>query len=91
MNDFIEYRLEICGRCPYNLDGECCLCGCNLEIKTADPNEKCPHTPLRWNTQANSVKKEEVQSAPVDLGGGGASITGRSSATPCIPCQSKSR
>lgn len=91
MSDFKEVRLAICGSCPYNVDGVCILCGCYLDKKTSDPNEKCPHTPVKWDTQANSVKKEEIQSTPVDLGSGGASITGRSKPAPCIPCQSKSR
>lgn len=91
MSELSDSRMSICGTCPYNADGVCILCGCELAVKTVDPNEKCPHTPAKWDTQANSFKKEEVQSTPVDLGGGGASITGRSSPTSCVPCQSKSR
>lgn len=88
---FAEERLSICSSCPYQEDMVCILCGCDLHIKTQNPDEKCPHTPVKWDTQANSYKKPEAQSAPVDLGTGGASITGRSSPTPCIPCQSKNR
>lgn len=91
MSELSDLRMTVCSVCPYNAENICILCGCDLIIKTADPNEKCPHIPPKWNTQANSFKKEEIQSAPVDLGGGGASITGRSKAAPCIPCQSKNR
>lgn len=91
MSELSDSRMSICNACPYKEDGICILCGCELAAKTADPNEKCPHIPVKWNTQANSLKKEEVQSTPVDLGTGGASITGRSKTAPCIPCQAKSR
>lgn len=91
MVELSEFRMAICNTCPYNEGGICILCGCEIAVKTIDPNEKCPHTPPKWDTQASSFKKEEIQSAPVDLGGGGASITGRSKPAPCIPCQAKSR
>jgi hypothetical protein len=91
MSELSDLRMAICNACPYNAENICILCGCDLVFKTADPNEKCPHTPLKWDTQANSYTKPEVQSAPVELGEGGASITGRSSPAPCIPCQAKSR
>jgi hypothetical protein len=90
-NNYSEHRLEICKKCPYNEGFICILCGCDILNKVTIADEFCPKVPKSWDTQANSYKKSEVQSAPVDLGTGGASITGRSSPTPCIPCQSKSR
>ena len=91
MDNYSGERLEICKKCPYNEGFVCILCGCDILNKVTIAEESCPKTPKSWDTQANSVKKEEIQSTPVDLGSGGASITGRSKPAPCIPCQSKGR
>jgi len=44
----IEHRLRICHECPlfdkdgYGGSGQCKVCGCNMEIKTAMATEACP-------------------------------------------------
>ncbi len=81
MNNFAEERLAICNSCPYNEDGSCILCGCDIVEKTANPNEFCPLLPTKWD-KAVSVETEK-----------GAESTGQITAQPtppprtvCIPC-----
>jgi hypothetical protein len=41
-------RLRICSECPLCRQGQCLICGCNLEKKAQMATEECPHHIKRW-------------------------------------------
>lgn len=43
-----EDRLALCASCPKLLDGMCRLCGCFVELRAAQKNQKCPDIPSKW-------------------------------------------
>ena len=69
MSDFAEERMKICNGCPYNEVGNCIICGCDLSIKTLNPQESCPLTPgSKWGIFDENAKKmveEPSMTAPV--------------------------
>lgn len=48
MSNFVEARLAICNSCPFNVEGSCAYCGCDVATKVLDPEETCPAVPSRW-------------------------------------------
>ena len=78
---FAEDRLKICSTCPYNSDGTCVLCGCELAIKVTKESESCPHVPPKWDTADKHVVKNTV--APAGASGGPSQAV---DAPGCIPC-----
>jgi hypothetical protein len=48
MSNYEELRLVACGSCTFNVENECAICGCDIPMKVADPNESCPHVPPKW-------------------------------------------
>lgn len=72
MSNFSEERLSICNSCIYNEGGNCIICGCDLSLKTLDPNEFCPLSPgSKWGAFIESTSADppviiqETQMAPV--------------------------
>lgn len=58
MSNFSEERLAICNSCVYNEGGDCIICGCDLSIKTLDPNELCPLSPgSRWGIYTEPIQE----------------------------------
>ncbi len=37
-----KVRLQICETCPFNKEGQCSQCGCNLRLKASFASEDCP-------------------------------------------------
>jgi hypothetical protein len=87
MSEFSVERMSICNSCPYNIDGQCILCGCELEIKVKNPEESCPHIPQFWGQyQEQKAKKEEPQmrinyESPPQFNG-----QASQQSNTCIPC-----
>ena len=50
-----EARLVICRECPYDNNGTCGVCGCDLKLKTKWAEQACPLSPPKWGP----VKPEE--------------------------------
>lgn len=43
-----EKRLAFCASCEKLMDGMCRLCGCFVELRAAQKNQKCPDIPTKW-------------------------------------------
>lgn len=86
MSDFVVSRLSTCNTCPYNIEGTCILCGCEIAKKAQDPEAICPHVPKKWG--ADTPSKPERVSTPISLASGGSSAP---AGGVCIPCQPKTR
>lgn len=42
-----NHRRSLCNApCPYNVEGQCSLCECNIDLKTMMATEECPDN--RW-------------------------------------------
>lgn len=90
MSDFAQDRLKICSDCPYNFDGICGICGCELATKVKSPTESCPHHPSRWGPHSEPkvykqppqmrIAGQEQMSAPQPV-----------KSNECIPCNNKHR
>ena len=82
MGDFSQDRMNICSSCPYNLDTICILCGCNIEVKTKDPGESCPHTPQFWGPYVEAKAYKQPPQIKI------AEQTQKSApqSNECIPC-----
>jgi len=58
MSNFSEERLAICNSCIYNESGDCIICGCDLSLKTLDPNESCPLSPgSKWGVYTEPIQE----------------------------------
>ena len=85
MGDFSQDRMNICSSCPYNLDTICILCGCNIEVKTKDPGETCPHTPSFWGAFVEAkLRKQSTQIKIAEQAPSAAPQFNKSNE--CIPC-----
>ena len=65
-------RLVLCNSCPFNVEGTCALCGCNIEEKVNKIEESCPNTPKMWHSGVGGVI--------------GSYVADKINSTVCIPC-----
>ena len=66
-------RLALCNTCPFNVEGTCALCGCNIAEKVEKIEESCPNTPKMWHTGTGSIITSN-------------NTAERINSTVCIPC-----
>ena len=85
MSDFAKQRLDICNSCPYMFDNICSLCGCELEAKTKNPGESCPHTPKMWG----SIGEPKVYKQPAQIRIAGQVPKPDQQSNECIPCKNR--
>lgn len=64
MELFQRNRLQICNGCEFNVSGDCALCGCEIQLKTSIPEEKCPATPSRWGSLTVMGEAEKAGQLP---------------------------
>lgn len=91
MGEFIQYRLNICGQCPFNADQICILCGCNIDNKVKVKEESCPKIPKAWDAYVEP--KPYKQPPQLNFGDGGHNRENPPSENTggggCLPCQNR--
>lgn len=59
--DIREQRAAICRFCRYNVDDQCQLCTCYVDVKVMLSGEQCPDDPPRWLRLAFSKKPTQSE------------------------------
>ena len=87
MGEFVQERLNICGACPYLIDKICVLCGCDINNKTKNPGESCPHVPQKWGPYSEPSKVYKQAPQMKIAGPPPKAITQQPNE--CIPCKNR--